>query len=196
MTTTPSTTLEQVSQAVADAVTEAKMGLSGTLRRTLSQSLVDHLLASVPALQVDADAEDDWGPRISAEEAAALEQANLALQVEQRRAELRVSLSRTQAADVLGISPQTVSEWVAQRRLIGLKDGREWRFPAWQFTPDNADPVLPGLTRLADTFPGGEVSLSRWMSRPNDNFDGRTPAQEMIRDSDHVFAVVRTLATA
>lgn len=76
--------------------------------------------------------------------------------------------------DLLGVSPQTVSEWVAQHKLVGLKDGREWRFPAWQFTPDNAEPVLPDLDRLVATFPGGEVSLSRWMNRANDNFAGRT----------------------
>lgn len=139
---------------------------------------------------------DGWGPAISAEEATELEQANLQLQVEQRREQLQVSLSRAQAADVLGISAQTVSERVAQHKLVGLKDGREWRFPAWQFTPDNAEAVLPGLGRLVDAFPGGVVSLSRWMTRPNDNFGGRTPAQEMVRDRDRVFMIVDTLAAA
>lgn len=139
---------------------------------------------------------DGWGPEVSDEEAVQLEQANIQLQVEQRREQMKVSFTRAQAADILGISAQTVSEWVAQHRLVGLKDGREWRFPAWQFTPDNAEPVLPELHRLVDAFPGGVVSLSRWMNRPNDNFDGRTPAQEMVRDSDHVFAVVETLAAA
>ena len=162
--------------------------------------VIQHLAASIPssgaAVAEAAGGDDGWGPAISAEEAAELEQANLQLQVEQRREQVNVSFSRVQAADMLGISPQTVSEWVAQLRLVGLKDGREWRFPAWQFTPDNAEPVLPGLGRLVDAFPGGVVSLSRWMSRPNDNFDGRTPAQEMVRDSDHVFAIVETLAAA
>ncbi|WP_169847070.1 helix-turn-helix domain-containing protein [Rhodococcus rhodnii] len=140
--------------------------------------------------------DDGWGPAVSDEEATELEQANIQLQVEQRREQLKVSFTRAQAADMLGVSAQTVSEWVAQHRLVGLKDGREWRFPAWQFTPDDAEPVLPDLRRLVDAFPGGVVSLSRWMNRPNDNFDGRTPAQEMVRDSDHVFAIVETLAAA
>lgn len=141
----------------------------------------------------EADA-DEWGPAIPEERVATLEQANLKLQVEHRRQELSASMSRTEAANLLGVSPQTVSEWVAQHKLVGLKDGREWRFPAWQFTPDNADPVLPDLDRLVATFPGGEVSLSRWMNRANDNFAGRTPAQEMARDSDRVIAIVETLA--
>ncbi|MFZ2526603.1 MAG: helix-turn-helix domain-containing protein [Rhodococcus sp. (in: high G+C Gram-positive bacteria)] len=147
---------------------------------------------SSPDAAAEADA-DEWGPAIPDEEAATLEQANLKLQVEHRRQELSASMSRTEAANLLGVSPQTVSEWVAQHKLVGLKDGREWRFPAWQFTPDNAEPVLPDLDRLVAAFPGGEVSLSRWMNRSNDNFAGRTPAQEMARDSDHVIAIVETL---
>lgn len=157
----------------------------------LVQLMVD--ASSVPEAATEAAA-DEWGPAISDEKAARLEQANLKLQVEHRRQELSVSMSRSEAADVLGVSPQTVSEWVSQRKLVGLKDGREWRFPAWQFTPDSAEPVLPDLDRLMAAFPGGEVSLSRWMNRPNDNFGGRTPAQEMARDSGHVLAIVETLA--
>lgn len=187
----------QVSKSIDNlaAEFEALLGKDAPVLR-----VIQHLVASIPssvAGVTDAAAGDDgWGPAISAEEAAELEQANLQLQVEQRREQLNVSFSRVQAADMLGISPQTVSEWVAQHRLVGLKDGREWRFPAWQFTPDNAEPVLPGLGRLVGAFPGGMVSLSRWMSRPNDNFGGRTPAQEMVRDADHVFAIVETLAAA
>lgn len=158
------------------------------------QRAVGTFLAASPssddATEVDVD---EWGPVIPDEKVATLEQANLKLQVEHRRQELSASMSRTQAADLLGVSPQTVSEWVAQHKLVGIKDGREWRFPAWQFTPDNAEPALPDLDRLVATFPGGEVSLSRWMNRPNDNFAGRTPAQEMARDSDHVIAIVETL---
>ncbi|NKT14617.1 helix-turn-helix domain-containing protein [Rhodococcus hoagii] len=157
----------------------------------LVQLMVD--ASSSPEDATEAAA-DEWGPAISDEKAARLEQANLKLQVEHRRQELSVSMSRSEAADALGVSPQTVSEWVSQRKLVGLKDGREWRFPAWQFTPDSAEPVLPDLDRLMAAFPGGEVSLSRWMNRPNDNFGGRTPAQEMARDSDHVLAIVETLA--
>lgn len=201
---------ERVHEAIAGAVTEGlqlHQGLpTGSSRlgyrkfpskAPVIQKSVDTLLmADAPKLPEGAappDA-DEWGPVISDEKAARLEQANLKLQVEHRRQELSVSMSRSEAADVLGVSPQTVSEWVSQRKLVGLKDGREWRFPAWQFTPDSAEPVLPDLDRLMAAFPGGEVSLSRWMNRPNDNFGGRTPAQEMARDSDYVLAIVETLA--
>ncbi|WP_082920711.1 helix-turn-helix domain-containing protein [Rhodococcus sp. YH3-3] len=144
----------------------------------------------------DTGVSSSWGPPISETEAASLERKNLHLQVAQRREQLTTSYTRAEAADMLGVSPQTVSEMVAKHRLIGIKDGREWRFPAWQFTPDSAEPVLPELDRLVREFPGGVVSLSRWMNRPNGNFEGRTPQQEMLHDSDHVFAVVNSLTAA
>jgi len=204
---------ERVHEAIAGALTERLQlhhGLPANSSRLVYEmglplEAVSRFQKSVDALMLDArqlpegavePEADEWGPVISDEKAARLEQANLKLQVEHRRQELRVSMSRSEAADVLGVSPQTVSEWVSQRKLVGLKDGREWRFPAWQFTPDSAEPVLPDLDRLMAAFPGGEVSLSRWMNRPNDNFDGRTPAQEMARDSGHVLAIVETLAVA
>lgn len=202
MTTRPQVMSSDVEAQVSKSIDNLAAEFEALLGKDApALRVIQHLAASFPSSRAGtatdaAGTDDEWGPAISAEEAAELEQANLQLQVEQRREQLNVSFSRAQAADMLGISPQTVSEWVAQHRLVGLKDGREWRFPAWQFTPDNSDPVLPDLGRLVAAFPGGVVSLSRWMSRPNDNFGGRTPAQEMIRDSDHVFAIVETLAAA
>ncbi|MGU3585189.1 helix-turn-helix domain-containing protein [Rhodococcus sp. C26F] len=133
---------------------------------------------------------------IDVEEAQTLERENLHLQARQRREQLTASFSRAEVAEMLDVSTQTISDMRVQNRLIGLRDGREWRFPAWQFTPDDAEPVLPDLARLVREFPGGVVSLSRWMTRPNADFDGRTPQQEMLRDREHVFAVINALTAA
>ncbi|NGP09308.1 helix-turn-helix domain-containing protein [Rhodococcus sp. 14C212] len=151
---------------------------------------------SAPARHPASVRDDEWGPAPRPTQTAALEAENLQLQVDQRREQLAASFTRTQVADILGVSKQTVSDMAADGRLVGLKDGREWRFPTWQFTPDRADPVLPDLDRLTRAFPGGEVSLSRWMTRPNDTFAGRTPAQEMARDSDRVVTVTTGLTAA
>ena len=143
-----------------------------------------------------AEQQDSWGPVIDAQDAQGLERENLHLQARQRREQLTASFSRSEVAEMLDVSTQTVSDMRVQNRLIGLRDGREWRFPAWQFTPDDAEPVLPDLARLVREFPGGVVSLSRWMTRPNADFDGRTPQQEMLRDREHVFAVLHALTAA
>ncbi|ANS32460.1 hypothetical protein R1CP_39385 (plasmid) [Rhodococcus opacus] len=70
------------------------------------------------------------------------------MQVDQRREQLAASFTRTQVADILGVSRQTVSDMAADGRSSGSTTGGSGRFPIWQFTPDRADPVLPDLDRL------------------------------------------------
>ncbi|MBM4654065.1 DUF2384 domain-containing protein [Rhodococcus hoagii] len=87
-----------------------------------------------------------------------------------------------------------MARWITQGRLVALDDNPGSRLPVWQFTSDTKHPVLPDVDKLLAAFPGGPVALSRWMVRPNDNFHGRTPAQQMTRDSALVLAIVATLA--
>ncbi|MDO1481693.1 helix-turn-helix domain-containing protein [Rhodococcus ruber] len=172
-----------LSEPVAEAVSSALRHLADAL-------------SGIDTRPRDAEVQDSWGPTIDVEEAQALERENLHLQSRQRREQLTASFSRAEVAQMLDVSTQTISDMRVQNRLIGLRDGREWRFPAWQFTPDDAEPVLPDLARLVRDFPGGVVSLSRWMTRSNAEFDGRTPQQEMLRDREHVFAVINALTAA
>ncbi|WP_345340799.1 hypothetical protein [Rhodococcus olei] len=184
-----------ISGAASDVSVEVGQDDAHTLVRRLLAALLN--VDGVGEASSDSEVDDDgWGPVASADEAEAVERENLRVQVEQRREQLAKSFTRKEVAELLGVSAQTVSDMLAEGRLVGLKDARSWKLPAWQFTPDLEDPVLPEVGRLAQSFPGGVVSLSRWMNRPNDNFDGRTPAQEMVRDSDHVFAVIGTLMAA
>jgi hypothetical protein len=77
------------------------------------------------------------------------------------------------------------------------KVGREWRLPRWQFDPDNTTGALPDLDVLQAAFPGGPVSLSRWIMRPHPEFDGRTAREETIaHGSESVIKVARTLTAA
>lgn len=183
--------LRALSEKVRAPMLEASQAVALLVQRQTTLAAGEKVAVSYPRGITD----DGWGPLVSYEEATALERENLRLQIEQRQEQLASSFTRPEAAALLGVSPQTVSDMIAEHRLVGIKDARTWKLPAWQFTPDLEEPVLPQMSRLAREFPGGVVSLSRWMSRPNDNFAGRTPAQEMIRDSDRVFAVVSSLAT-
>jgi len=46
-------------------------------------------------------------------------------------------------------------------------------------------------------FPGGVVSLSKWMLRQQPEFDGRTPREELaLHDSAPVIALARALTAA
>ena len=106
---------------------------------------------------------------------------------------IEASLTRTETAELLDISEQAVLDRLEAGDLIGLKKGREWRLPAWQFNPDAERGFVPGLARLREVFPGGAVSLTEWAVAPNVELDGSTPADELA--AGHVEDVVRVAHT-
>lgn len=98
------------------------------------------------------------------------------------RARARVlagSLSRVEAAERLGVSPQHVSRLVAGGELVALVEGGQQRLPAWQLRPDTPRGRLEGLAGVARTHAGGPVALSQWMTRPNPALVGRTPVEAL-----------------
>jgi hypothetical protein len=84
------------------------------------------------------------------------------------------ALTRDQAAERLGITPQAVSKRVASGGLVALRRGRVSRLPAWQFYEDT---VLPGLKQVISTYPGGALSLTIWATSPSPDLEGAAPAQ-------------------
>jgi hypothetical protein len=107
-----------------------------------------------------------WGPAPDSVTAAEAVVADLTEQFAQRRDLAANSIGREAAAELLGISPQSVTDKLESRKLVGIKVGREWRLPRWQFDPDNTTGALPDLNVLQTAFPGGPVSLSRPHRRP------------------------------
>ena len=83
--------------------------------------------------------------------------------------------TRAEAAQLLRISDQAVSDRLAAGDLVGLKDGRVWKLPAWQFDADTENGWLPGIVDLRQHFPAGPVTLTAWVTAPNVDLGGRTP---------------------
>lgn len=102
------------------------------------------------------------------------------------------SLTRSQVAELLDVSEQAVTDRLEARELVGLKSGREWRLPVWQFSADAERGYLPGLARLRAVFPGGSVSLTEWATTPNTELEGATPADMLA--AERVEEVVRAAA--
>lgn len=121
---------------------------------------------------------DPWGDVPSEEEVAAAAERAERGRAAALAAELEDSLTREEAAERLGVTPQAVSDRRKAGRLVALRRGREWRFPRWQFSEDDA---LPGLRELAERYPGGALSLSVWAKRPHADLAGRAPAEELAR---------------
>lgn len=122
-----------------------------------------------------------WGPEPAAREFARALARNTELLRERRGEVLRDSLTRHRVAERLGVSDQAVSAMLERGALVGLREGREWRIPAWQLDPETTRGVLPGIEQLARRFPGGVVALSRWVVRPHPDLDGRAPRDALSR---------------
>lgn len=164
-------------------------------------AVLKDVLGSVPdsaregfVLSVVGDRDDEldaaqWGrgPSPSERRQAALE--NLRRQYDARRAVVAASMTRSEAAELLDVSQQAVLDRLEAGDLVGLKKGREWRLPAWQFSPDAERGFVSGLAQLRGVFPGGVVSLTEWATAANVELDGATPAAELA--AGRVEGVVR-----
>lgn len=146
-----------------------------------------------------ADEPDDldelfWGPGPDSETAVKAVVADLSDQFAERRQLAANGISRDNAAELLGITAQSVTAKLTSQKLVGIKLGREWRLPTWQFDSDIPTGVLPDLDTLQAVFPGGPVSLSHWMLRAQPEFDGRNAREEMIfHGSEPVIELARVL---
>lgn len=95
-----------------------------------------------------------WGPAPEVDDLAAAS-ANVRDQFAARRRIAEHGFTREQTAELLAISPQSVSSLLEAKKLIGIRVGREWRLPLWQFAADNEGGVVPNLDDLQNVFPGG-----------------------------------------
>lgn len=162
-----------------------------------SDAELDRLHSAATAESNDDLDEKFWGPAADPETASNAVFADLKDQFAQRHQLAAESISRDEAAELLGIAPQSITAKLSAGKLVGIKAGREWRLPLWQFDPDDPSGVLPDLDALQAAFPGGVVSLSRWMQRRQPEFDGRSPQHEMaLHGSAPVIALAQALTAA
>lgn len=156
---------------IASAVHTALESAPASVRTDFVEAVADHDEAGL----------DDalWGaaPSTDAVRAAALQ--GLKSDFLARRELLGASLSRPQVAELLGVTPQAVLDRLAEGDLIGLRDGREWRIPMWQINAGAERGFLPGIAAVREVFPGGLVALSRWVTTPNADLGGATPADAL-----------------
>lgn len=124
-----------------------------------------------------------WGPAPDADETRAAAAANAVRLARERTEVAAAAMSREDVAELLGVSPQAVSNRIRSGRLVAIREGRRWLLPVWQLDAGSADPVLPGVADLLGAWPGSPVALSRWATTPSHDLDDRTPAAA-LRDGD------------
>ena len=67
----------------------------------------------------------------------------------------QASVSRAEAARLLGTSEQAVTGALAAGRLLAFKRARRWLIPAWQLDPEAERGVLAGLGELGRSLQWG-----------------------------------------
>jgi hypothetical protein len=170
--------IDPTAAAPADT-TELRKAVAAVVNEA-DQSEVARLEAAAAAESLDDLDERFWGAAPDSVTVVTAVLADLSDQFAQRQQLADDGITRDATAELLGITAQSVTAKLAARKLVGIKLGREWRLPTWQFDPDVATGVLPDLDTLQAVFPGGPVTLSQWMLKAQPEFDGRSAREEMI----------------
>ncbi len=137
-----------------------------------------------------------WGPEPTIAEQRTAALRNLQAQYRARSAVMDQSLTRSEAANLLEVSEQAILDRLEAGDLVGLRKGREWRLPMWQFHAGTERGFLPGLAALKDLFTDGVVALSEWVTAPNVDLDGVSPVQELAIDNTADVIAVAAAATS
>ncbi|MBE2316662.1 DNA-binding protein [Solirubrobacter sp. CPCC 204708] len=161
----------------------------------LLTALEDALARAAEADETEPLDEALWGSAPGEHELADIRRTAQQAQQEALGLVLADALTRQQAAELLGISPQAVSKRHAAGSLVALARGREQHFPAWQF---HEGATLPGLAEVIAAYPGGALSLSTWATTPNPDLEGRSPERTLTRRGgvEQVLAAIEAITAA
>jgi hypothetical protein len=87
---------------------------------------------------------------------------------------LAESLSPEQAATRLGVNASRIRQRLGARTLYGVKDGRGWKLPLFQFAGKR---LVPGLEKVLPKLPRTlhPIAIARWLAAPSPDLDGISP---------------------
>jgi len=105
------------------------------------------------------------------------------------------TLTVPETAHLLGVTEQAVHKRIARGAVLALRDGADWRLPAWQFDPKTHAP-RDGVADLVQAATEAELDpwdLQAFLSAPLYVAEGETTALAWI-DAGRVDEVVRLLA--
>lgn len=101
---------------------------------------------------------------------------------------LHNSLTPENAATVLGVNASSIRQRLGSRRLFGIKQGRAWRLPRFQFAKDR---IVPGIDVVLPALPTTmhPVAIHRWFRLPHPDLEvdddaTLTPLEWLMRGLD------------
>lgn len=117
------------------------------------------------------------------------------LEAEDNRARLlRQSVSAAEAGRLTGRSRQAVERLRRDGRVLALRAGRQWRYPAWQFDADGPGGLVPFLAEVVARLFGSPAGAAAWLTAPWPELDGDTPLVRLKRrDAEPVLRLAEQL---
>ncbi len=135
--------------------------------------------------------------RFTPHEAKSLEVTSLYNFFKRRRELLDNSIGSIEAAEMLGVSKQTIHDRIRENKLIGLIESNVMRLPLFQFDPTGPDGTVSGLTEVLKDLSGSLLSKVSWLVTPNAVFDGDSPIHILRHgDTERVLREARSVGVA
>ena len=93
------------------------------------------------------------------------------------------SVGAAEAGRLTGRSRQAVERQRRDGRILALRVGRRWRYPAWQFDTDGPGGVVPRLSEVVALLHLSPAGAGHWLRRPRPELGGETPIR-LLRHRD------------
>jgi hypothetical protein len=94
---------------------------------------------------------------------------------------LRDSIDVAEASKRTSRSRQSIERLRRAGRLLGLRVGAQWRYPQWQFSPDAAGGVVPGLDEVLRALALSPTGSAFWLLKPAERLGGHPPIELLRR---------------
>ncbi len=117
------------------------------------------------------------------------------LEVEEHRARLlRESVSAAEAGRLTGRSRQAVERQRRDGRILALRVGRQWRYPAWQFEKDGPGGLVPRLPEVVAHLLLSPAGAAAWLTTSRPELSDDTPLSRLRRrDAEPVLRLAEQL---
>jgi hypothetical protein len=114
-----------------------------------------------------------------------------------RRELLANSIGSIEAAEMLGVSKQTIHDRVRDKKLIGLVESNVMRLPVFQFDPAGPNGAVAGLGDVLKELSGSLLGKISWLLSANAVLDGKSPIEIMKGgDLERVLREARSVGVA
>ncbi|MFL6194170.1 MAG: helix-turn-helix domain-containing protein [Thermoanaerobaculia bacterium] len=94
---------------------------------------------------------------------------------------LKDAVSASEAATLTGRSRQSIERLRRADRLLALRTGNQWRYPKWQFEPDAAGGILPGMEEVLRNLHLSPAGAALWLLQPAERIGGLPPIELLRR---------------